>query len=68
MMKKVIGLLTVLLVYGCSSRPSFETFPKIDAHFHLNTSDPAVVELAEKYHFKLMTLVTGSSSQERIDR
>jgi predicted TIM-barrel fold metal-dependent hydrolase len=68
MMKKVIGLLTVLLVYGCSSRPSFETFPKIDAHFHLNTSDPAVVELAEKYHFKLMTLVTGSSSHERIDQ
>jgi predicted TIM-barrel fold metal-dependent hydrolase len=67
-MKKALTILAALMVYGCSSRPSFESFPKIDAHFHLNTSDPAIVRLAEKYHFKLMTLVTGSSSQEEIGR
>jgi len=66
-MKKLVGLLAVLWVYGCSSPPSFETFPKIDAHFHLDTSNPAFVRLAENYHFRLMTLVTGSSSQEKID-
>ncbi|OGD21239.1 MAG: hypothetical protein A2W03_10630 [Candidatus Aminicenantes bacterium RBG_16_63_16] len=56
------------MVYGCSSRPAFESFHKIDAHFHLNTSDPAFVELAEKNHFRLMTLVTASSSREKIDQ
>jgi len=61
-------LIAALLVYGCSSRPAFESFPKIDAHFHLNTSDPALVQFAEKNHFRLMTLVTVSSSREKIDR
>jgi predicted TIM-barrel fold metal-dependent hydrolase len=67
-MRKALGLFALLLVYGCSSRPSFETFPKIDAHTHLDTANRAFVELAEKYHFKLMTLVTGSSSREKIDQ
>ncbi len=62
-MKKTLALMAILLVYSCSSRPAFESFPKIDAHFHLNTSDPAFVELAEKNHFRLMTLATVSSSR-----
>jgi predicted TIM-barrel fold metal-dependent hydrolase len=68
MMKNALTLLMALLAWGCASEPSFESFPKIDAHVHLNTSDPAFVRLAEQYHFKLMTLVTGSGSQERIER
>ncbi len=67
-MKRILALLLALSLYGCTSRPSFESFPKIDAHFHLNTSDPAVVQLAKKYDFRLMTLATGSASRERIDR
>lgn len=67
-MKKVLALAAFVLAHGCSLRPAFESFPKIDAHFHLDTSDPAVVEFAKKNNFRLMTLVTVSSSQERIDR
>ncbi len=67
-MKKALLLLAAVFFYGSSIPPSFESFPKIDAHFHLNTSDPAIVQLAEKYHFQLMTPATGSSSREKIDR
>jgi len=67
-MNTVLTLLAALVVGGLSSPLSFESFPKIDAHFHLNTSDRAFMELAEKYNFRLMTLVTGSSSQEKIEQ
>jgi predicted TIM-barrel fold metal-dependent hydrolase len=67
-MKKVLACLAALMACGCSSRPAFETFPKIDAHFHIQTADPAFVEFADKHHFRLMTLATGSSSREKIDQ
>lgn len=66
-MKKAVMLLSALIL-GCAAQPSFETFPKIDAHVHIDTFDPAFVQFAGKYHFKLMTLVTTSSSRERIDQ
>ena len=67
-MKKALALLAAALAWACASPPAFESFPKIDAHFHLNTADPAVVEFAERHGFRLMTLVTGSASREEIDR
>mgnify|MGYP001025992160 FL=1 len=67
-MKKALALLAAALACACVSPPAFESFPKIDAHFHLNTADPAVVEFAERHGFRLMTLVTGSASREEIDR
>jgi hypothetical protein len=65
---KLIGTVLTCILWSCSSRLSFETFPKIDAHVHLNTSDPAFVKIAEKNNFKLMTLVTGSADQQGIDQ
>ena len=64
----VLALLAAMLANDPGPRPAFESFPKIDAHFHLQTSNPAVAELAEKLNFRLFTPVTGSSSREKIDR
>ena len=48
---------------GCSRTPEFTSFPKIDSHFHLETSDDSFIEIMERNQFKLMTLVTRSAPQ-----
>jgi predicted TIM-barrel fold metal-dependent hydrolase len=57
---------TVLFAIGCSRRPEFETFPKIDAHVHLETYDEAFVEVIRQNQMKLITLVTRSNPQPEI--
>jgi predicted TIM-barrel fold metal-dependent hydrolase len=61
-MKKYL-ILSITLLIGCSRAPDFYTFPKIDAHVHLETSDDAFVGIVEDARFKLMTLVTRSEPQ-----
>ena len=56
----------VLFAFGCSRQPEFRTFPKIDAHVHLETYDESFVEVLQQNHMRVITLVTGSSSQPRI--
>ncbi|PWK22533.1 amidohydrolase family protein [Maribacter polysiphoniae] len=54
--------------YSCGKKaPRFEDFPKIDAHVHIETADPAVIEFAKKENFKFITLCTGADNQEFID-
>lgn len=56
------------IVYSCGeTTPRFEDFPKIDAHVHIETADPAVLEFAKKENFKFITICTGSDNQEFID-
>ena len=55
--------LIALLIMGCSRTPEFTTFPKIDTHVHLETSDDSFIEIIESNHFKLLTLVTRSTPQ-----
>ena len=40
---------------------------KIDAHVHIRTSNPAIMEFARAEGFKLLTINTRSDSQEYID-
>ena len=56
----------VLFAMGCSRQPQFQTFPKVDAHVHLETSDEAFVDLLRENHMKLITLVTRSTPQPEI--
>ncbi|MCK4919822.1 MAG: amidohydrolase family protein [Bacteroidales bacterium] len=65
-MKNYLILFAIFLV-GCEQTPDFKTFPKIDAHVHLDTSDDSFVELLKENSFKYMTLVTRSESQDIID-
>jgi predicted TIM-barrel fold metal-dependent hydrolase len=67
-MKEVLALLAALMAHGFSSRPAFESFPKIDAHFHIQTAEPGFIEFAHKHNFRLMTPATGSASREKIDQ
>jgi len=62
------GELNILALAGCSSKHlDFYSFPKIDAHTHINIKSPQVMQLAKKDNFKLLSVVTESRSQEYID-
>ena len=61
-----LGLFAMLLT-SCSQKPDYKTFPKIDAHLHIETSDDSFVKVAEEYNFSFMTLAYGSSSRANID-
>ncbi len=60
---KIIVILLFLLLFACTLKPDFKTFPKIDAHVHLETSDDSFVELVKENNFKLLSLVTRSEPQ-----
>ena len=60
-------IIAALFLAGCSQQPDFATFPKIDAHAHLETSDDSFVELLKDNNFLLMSLVTRSVSQPQIE-
>jgi len=60
-------LLFAVLLMGCSQVPEFKTFPKIDAHVHLETSDDSFMKLVEENNLKMITLVTRSVAQPEID-
>ena len=62
-MKKCLFLCTVCMLMGYLHAQDFKTFPKIDAHVHLETSDDSFVKIVEENNFKLMTLVTRSAPQ-----
>jgi predicted TIM-barrel fold metal-dependent hydrolase len=64
-MVRYLFLITVFLI-GCSTRPEFRTFPKVDAHVHLETYDESFMEVIQQNHMRLITLVTGSNSQPMI--
>ena len=66
-MKNFLILFTLLLT-ACSQVPDFKTFPKIDAHVHLETSDDSFVPLLRDNNLRLLTLVTRSVSQPEIDK
>lgn len=55
-----------LFFAACSSGPDFKTFPKVDTHVHLETSDDSFVQVIEDNNFELLTLVTRSESPDVI--
>ncbi len=65
---KIFLLLFAVFLSACAQKPAFETFPKIDAHVHLNTTDDSFVQLLRDNNLMLMTLVTGSVSQSEIEK
>ncbi len=56
-----------LILSACSQSLDFKSFPKIDAHVHLETSDDAFMKIVEENNFKLLTLVTRAAPQPVID-
>jgi predicted TIM-barrel fold metal-dependent hydrolase len=71
MYRRLVILILAIFLMGCSSTPGekelYQQMTKIDAHVHIRTSDPAIMEYAASEGFKLLTINTRSNSQENID-
>jgi len=62
-------LILVFLLSACTGNKAelYQEMTKIDAHVHIRTADPAIMEYAASEGFKLLTINTRSNSQENID-
>jgi hypothetical protein len=61
-------LLTLSIVSACSKKvPDYRSFPKIDAHVHINNTDPSLMAFMADHNFSALTICTGSDSREDID-
>jgi hypothetical protein len=65
---RTVGL--AILCTSCTAcktgLPEYESFPKIDAHVHVRTTDPSFAEQAKSDHFQLLTITTRSASLSNI--
>ncbi len=66
-MKPFIRTIGLLVLYTCciackTALPEFESFPKIDAHVHVRTTDPSFLEQAKSDHLQVLTITTRSAS------
>ncbi len=59
----------ILLLISCNGNHAdlYNKITKVDAHVHIRTEDPAIMELAVDEGFKFLTINTRSNSQEYID-
>jgi predicted TIM-barrel fold metal-dependent hydrolase len=70
-MKKYFRLLSLLLFCACSSHYTMEDFvkvKKIDAHFHLNTTDTFAINQAIADNFDIISLNTDAYGGLNIER
>ena len=52
---------------GTDKAPNYADVPKIDAHVHIQTDNPAIMEAASSQNFRFISLCRRSSSQKFID-
>ncbi len=64
---KVFSLACFLVSCSGDKADLYDKITKVDAHVHIRTEDPAIMELAKTEGFKFLTINTRSSSQEHID-
>jgi len=62
-----MGVMLITLSCNGLKKDLYSEITKIDAHVHIRTEDPAIMEYAIEQGFKYLTINTGSSSQEHID-
>jgi predicted TIM-barrel fold metal-dependent hydrolase len=62
-------LIMMLMFFSCTGNKTelYQSMKKIDAHVHIRTADPAIMEYAASEGFRLLTINTRSGSQEYID-
>lgn len=61
-------ILFVVLLSACTQQPNFKTFPKIDAHVHVETFDDSFMEVINENNLRVLTIAYDASSQSNIDR
>ncbi len=64
-----LSMASVAGFFSCSGQREdlYHQIPKIDAHAHIRTEDPAIMEFVKEQGFKFLSINTGSESQEHID-
>ena len=62
-----MGVMFVLLSCNGLKKDLYSEIDKIDAHVHIRTEDPAIMDYAIEQGFRYLTINTGSGSQEHID-
>lgn len=62
-----MGVMLVLLSCNGPKKDLYSEIDKIDAHVHIRTENPAIMEYALEQGFRFLTINTSSSSQEFID-
>jgi hypothetical protein len=71
MRKNLFIVLSVVFIAltSCNEKKqmSYKDLPKIDAHIHIRTTNPEIIQVAEAENFRYLTICVGASSQERID-
>jgi len=71
MFRRLIIFVLASFLMGCAGpddkQELYKQLTKVDAHVHIRTEDPAIMEYAKSEGFKLLTINTGSKSQEHID-
>ncbi len=64
-------LIPAFFLLGCTGAPDklelYHQITKVDAHVHIRTGDPAIMDYAASEKFKLLTINTRSDSQLYID-
>jgi len=62
-------LVLLLILTSCkgSSEELYQSMTKIDAHVHIRTGNPAIMDFSRSEGFKLITINTRSESQDYID-
>lgn len=68
--KLLIACMALFLMFGSCTLDKQELYlsmNKIDAHVHIRTGNPAIMEYANSQGFQLLTINTRSSSQEYIN-
>lgn len=57
------------MFFSCSrsKQDLYDRIPKIDAHVHIRTEDPSIMEFAKSQGFTFITINTRSDNQEHID-
>lgn len=62
-----IGVIFALLSCTGPQKDLYSELDKIDAHVHIRTEDPAVMEFAKEQGFSFLTINTRAATQEYID-
>lgn len=63
----ILPLAFLLTACTADQKELYEGMTKIDAHVHVRTSNPAIMEFARAEGFKLLTINTRSDNQQYID-
>lgn len=65
----VVLSVVLMVMAGCTEKKplSYKDLSKIDAHVHVRTENPIVMEIAKAHNFKYLSIATRSASQENID-